>query len=486
MMIDKVRQTMANYKMIEKGDKILVALSGGPDSLCLFHILFELKREFGFKLYLAHFNHGIRRESAGDVNYVRRLSKKFKVSLRLARKDIPKMAKEEGGSIEMIARKARYQFLIDTARELRANKIALGHNQDDQVETFLLNFLRGSGTAGLSGMPAKRKLARLKGGKNIYIIRPLIGAAREEIIAYLDKKKLRARLDASNLSLAFKRNKIRWQLLPLLQKEYNPNIKGVIKRITEIFKEEDIFWQEYLKTIFKNSILKKSKKEIQLNLKKVSAQAEAVQSRILQRALRQLLGDLRGINYAHITAIKKLCRRATGRKFLTLPGNVQVVKNYDKLILEKGKITRDYPFKFPIKAPGGNFFPVLAAKLEIGFKSCNKNVLKRHIEKLRFMPFGKKFEAILDKDRLKFPLFIRNRFPGDRFQPLGLTTFPKLKKYFINKKISLLERGKNPLLVDSRGRIAWVIGLEIADWAKVTAKTRKISKMKYNPSPPVR
>ena len=479
-MIDKVRKTLSDYKMIRKGDKILIAFSGGPDSLCLLYLLLELKKEFGLKLHLAHLNHCLRRDASGDVNYIRWLSRKFKVPLTIAKKDIPKIARQANGSIEMVARNVRYRFLAETAGKAGANKIALGHNQDDQIETFLLNFLRGAGTTGLSGMPPKRKLAGLKRNKNIYIIRPLIRIARREIMGCLNEQKLRPRMDSSNLSPAYKRNRIRWKLLPLLKKEYNPGIDKVIVRMRQIFEEENDFWQNYLKKIFKDIILRGEKGSIQIDIKKLLAQPKAVQNRIIQAALKQLVGELMGFNYEHITALKRLCHKDAGRKTLSLPHGIQAVKNYGKLILGRFNSAPDYFFEFPIKSPGGNFFPNLFSKLEIHFKPYSKSNIQKHIDRLRQTVSPGRFEAILDKDRLRFPLVIRNRRPGDKFQQLGSNRFPKLKNYFINKKVSFSERRQVPLLVDSGGEIIWVIGREIADWARVTEKTRKVLKLKYS------
>jgi len=476
-MINKVRKTICDYAMVQRSDRILIALSGGPDSVCLLYLLCELKKELGFKLHLAHLNHGIRREAAGDVNYVRQLSRKFNIPLTVAKRDIPKIVKEKGGSIEMVARDIRYHFLTKTAKEVGANKIALGHNQDDQVETFLLNFLRGAGITGLSGMPAKRKLEPAK-NKSIFIIRPLIKTSRKEILAYLSKKGLHPRFDSSNLDSVYKRNKIRLKLLPLLKNEYNPNIKNVIARTTQIFEEENAFWQNYLKTIFKN-IVTKAKKGIQLDVRKLLTQAKAVQNRVIQEALKQFSGDLKGVSFEHIVAIRKLCRREQGRKVLTLPGGLQAVKDYGALILERCRPEPSYFFELSVKTPGENLFSDLSSKLEVRLQNYNENNIRRFINKMRSVSVGEKFEAIFDKDKLKFPLIIRNKRPGDRFQQLGFSDFTKLKNYFINKKIGLLERKKIPLLIDSQGRIAWVIGNEIANWSKVTKKTKKILRLKY-------
>ncbi len=480
-MINKIKETIREYKMFQKGDRILVAVSGGPDSVCLLSVLYELKKEFGYRLYLAHLNHGIRKEEAGaDVNYVKRLSRRFNLPVYISKMDVPRIAKEKGDSIETAAREARYHFLTGIASKKGINKIALGHNRDDLVETFLINFLRGAGMAGLSGIPAKRKIYLANDKKNIEIVRPLIRIRRDEITRYLNERKFRPRLDSSNLEVFYRRNKIRWKLLPFLEKEYNANIKDVITRTARIFEKENLFWKNYLSGILKEIVTKKNSKTIHLDVKKLLSQEEAVQNRAIQEVLKQFAGDLKGFNYEHIMAIRELCRKEKGRKFLVLPREIQVVKDYRKLILEKYRLNSDSSYEYPVKIAGTNFLFHRSVRLKADIKTHDKDLFKKHVNNLKLIPPGEKFESMFDRDKLDLPLTVRNRRPGDKFQPLGFNSYIKLKDYFINKKISRLDRNSIPLLVDTRKRIIWVMGYEIADWAKVTENTGNILRVKYS------
>ena len=210
--------------MFTKGDRVLVGVSGGPDSIALLLALHGLKSELGLKLFVASLNHMFRKDAEKDIRFVKKMAAKLKVPLFTENIDIPKQHKVDGGSKEDLARTVRYDFFLKAAKKFRANKIALGHTRDDQAETVLMRLIYGAGITGLSGIPATRKFNKY------LIVRPFIETARSDINLYLKEKKVEAKIDVTNSDNAYKRNKIRSQLIPLLEREYNPNIKEALAR----------------------------------------------------------------------------------------------------------------------------------------------------------------------------------------------------------------------------------------------------------------
>ncbi|MCM8763039.1 MAG: tRNA lysidine(34) synthetase TilS, partial [Candidatus Omnitrophica bacterium] len=225
MFLQKIKQTIRKYNLIQENDTVLAAVSGGPDSVALLYSLHALRKILKFNLYVAHLDHGLREDSIKDREYVLDLAKKLKLPAVIGRLDIRELPEE--GSLEEIARKKRQEFLFRVAKRIKATKIAIGHNCDDQAETVLMRIIRGSGLYGLNAILPKRKI------EGFVVIRPLIEIPRKEIERYLKKKRIIARIDKSNLEDLYFRNKIRNKLLPLLEKDFNPNIRGVLANLAQ-------------------------------------------------------------------------------------------------------------------------------------------------------------------------------------------------------------------------------------------------------------
>ena len=234
--LDTVRQTIDRYDLLASGGKVVVAVSGGPDSLCLLHGLRELRDEYGVQLHVAHLNHCLRGlDSAEDSRFVWQIAADWGLPLTRSSVNVKKLVKEQKGSVEEMARQVRYRFLAQPQQQAGADRIALGHNADDQTETVLMHWLRGAGLAGLRGMRPKSPLGELRLGEeetampDLLLIRPLLYVARSEIEAYCEAHELRPRFDRSNLDTTYFRNRLRHELLPHLE-GYNPNIREVIRR----------------------------------------------------------------------------------------------------------------------------------------------------------------------------------------------------------------------------------------------------------------
>ena len=242
-MKQKVLETIKKYNLIENGDRIVIGVSGGPDSICLLHILNELKNELNFEIFVAHINHMIRKEANSETEYVKKMCKKLKIECFIKRIDVIKIANNLKRGTEETGRQIRYDFFNEVLKKTHSNKIATAHNNNDKVETIIMNILRGSGTSGLKGIEAIRD--------NKYI-RPLIEISRDEIEDYCNKNNLNPKIDKSNYENIYTRNKIRNTVIPYIQKEFNPNIIKTINRLSEVSTEEN----EYLNKITEEAFIK--------------------------------------------------------------------------------------------------------------------------------------------------------------------------------------------------------------------------------------
>lgn len=316
MILDKVKETIKRYNLIGKGDKIIVAVSGGPDSVALLYLLNSLKKELKISLHVAHLDHMLRKDSCKDREFVERLASKLKIPVTIANINIKELAK--AGSLEEIARNARLGFLFKVARDIKADKIALGHNLDDQAETVLMRIIRGAGLYGLSGILPKRNIAGYE------IIRPLIEVKRREIEAFLKRKKIRPRIDISNLEDIYFRNKIRNRLLPLLEQEYNKNIKEVLSNMAQSLGCD----YDYLMGVAKRT-MKSSKNKLELKL--LIRLHPAIRRLALRMSIAMVKGDTRRIAFAHIKELEGLIFNRPVNSIVDLPKGLSVVKKKNHL-----------------------------------------------------------------------------------------------------------------------------------------------------------
>jgi len=317
MLIEKVRKTIRKYSLLKKNDTVLLGVSGGPDSLTLLYVLAALKKEFNLKLQVAHLDHMLRSDSEQDMEFVERVAKKLDLPFTGTRINIKEIAKK--GSLEEICRNARLGFLFKVAGNIKAAKIALGHNLDDQAETVLMRLLRGSGLYGLAGILPKKKIY------GFTIIRPLIEVKRKEIETFLKRRKLVPRIDPTNHQDIYLRNKIRNKLLPGLEKDYNRNIKEVLSHTAESVAND----YDYLNQI---SIVAAKGLGANINLKKFSRLHLAVQRMALRRKIFQLKGNTRRIDFRHIQEIEELILNRPVNSIVDLPGNIRVKKTKQSLV----------------------------------------------------------------------------------------------------------------------------------------------------------
>jgi tRNA(Ile)-lysidine synthase len=468
MLTEKVLATITKYRMLSKNDKVLVCVSGGPDSVALVYLLYFLRDEFKLKLQIAHLNHMIRGSQADqDAEFVRKLSQRLNLPIISKKKDVPSFVKKNKMSLEEGARLLRYRFFLEAAKKFKADKVAIGHTADDQVETVLMRIIRGTGLEGLGGMQPVSEQNGIK------IIRPLIEVWKEEITDYLREKNLRFRMDLSNKDRAYFRNKIRLGLIPHLSRSYNPGIKEIILRFSDAVRQDCDYLEKSSKKAFENlseAWAKKNKTEVGISIRRLKKYPLAVQRRIMRLAIKKVKGDLQRINFQNLKDLNSLIQGRNRNLFLHLAGGIRARRDYDKLIFySSSRQKKIKKFKYRLKTPGITIIPETGLKLKTISMPGRKGLIKKKTKNNNIKLF--------DYDKLKFPLLARNRFPGDRIRPLGMKGEKKLKDIFIDQKIPLPQRDSTPVIVSADKRIVWVVGAKTSDEFKLTSKTKRVLKI---------
>jgi len=463
----QVRGTIARYGMLRSGERILVAVSGGPDSTALLAILHRLAPEMRLDLHVAHLDHGWRgRSSARDAEFVRRLAVRLGLPVTVGHLGavVWQTRVRRQSSREARARELRNSFLRETAREIGAHKVALGHTRDDQAESFLMRLLRGAGPRGLAGTyPVVDGV----------IIRPLIDTRRRDILAYLKERHLSYRIDPTNRDLSLTRNRIRLRLLPLLERQFNPNVVETLAHAADLLRDEDNYLGDLAAERFR-LLASLRGDSVVLRSRALQDLPVPLRRRILRLALAEARGDLRRIALQHVEQSLSLLEERRRRGRVSLPGGTAVDVQGDQL-----RIAREGP---PAGAAAAGDDGVIAREAlcpvpgEVhlpGFGlRLRATVVPRSEAPVDLRTAGRS-RAYLDADLLPGPLLIRPRRPGDRFVPLGAPGTRKVKSFLIDRKVPVDERGRIPLVL-SGDRIAWVVEHAIDDRFKVTDRTSRI------------
>jgi|Deesub1362B_J571_1020462.scaffolds.fasta_scaffold00082_82 tRNA(Ile)-lysidine synthase len=446
--LEKVKRTIDRYGMLFGGERIMVGLSGGPDSVCLLHILKELSPSFRLGLMALYVDHGLRpEETAKEIEFCKEVCKGLGVEFFIKSVDTRGYAEEHSLSIQEAARRLRYWMFEQTALEAEADRIATGHNADDQAETVVMRLLRGSGMKGLGAIPPVR-------GK---VIRPLLEVQRQEIEQYLTARGIQWLTDSSNLSDKYLRNRIRKELMPVL-KRFNPKIVETLCRTAALLREENEYIEARVNSALMKLISRRTDKKVELFL----APLENMERVILRRALRRAIDEtkgLRGIGFEHIEEIIDMIQSAPTGARLYLPRGIRVIKGYSTLI-----ITAERPQKlseYVLQVPG-----------ETVLKEAGLVLISSISEKVEGYGDGKT-EAVFDLDTLSFPLKIRPRKEGDFFYPFGFGKRKKLQDFFVDEKVPKEERDTVPILT-SEDKIVWVVGYRTDERFKVTSSTRRV------------
>ena len=483
MLFRQVKRTIDRYQLLARGERLIVGVSGGVDSMVLLHVLNSCRDALALSLVVAHVNHGLRPgESEKELELVRREANRLNLPFEYGQFDVMEFAKQEGLSLQDAGRRIRFRFFMSLLAKYGAQKIALGQNADDQVETVLLRLIRGAGLKGLKGMlPVREEI----------VIRPLLETWRKEIESFAREEGIPYLFDSSNLKESYLRNRLRLKLVPLIEKEYQPNFREVILKTSSILREEDDYIEKGAEEAYEK-IVREEGDHLSFRFSEYRELHGAVKWRLLQRMVKRLhsTGMAGGEGSPGIDPIYVKLNQASPSFLLKLCPHLYLEKRYDEVLIRRGKATPVPPFEVELISPGRNRIEALGKEIrieEIPFLSTltgegsPPSLFPLTGEGSIPSPSPIKGEgggdtACFDFEELQFPLKIRSFRPGDRFRPLGMRGTQKVKAFFIDHKVPRFERERVPLLVSGE-RIIWVIGHRIDDGVKVTEKTRKVLKV---------
>lgn len=456
------KQSIDQLGLFAEGDRVLVAVSGGPDSVALLHILSQLREEFSLKLEVAHLQHGIRGDEAKeDARFVAQLAARLQLPFHLKEIDLPNMKSAAGkGNLEALARAQRYRFFAEILGERKLDKVATAHTRDDQAETVLMWFFRGAGLTGLGGMAPVHHT--VTDGYKLTVIRPLLEISKSKLLRYLNERHLEYRLDQTNQDPALLRNWLRLDLLPRIERRYDARLPARLAQQAEIFRDEnallDVLARQRHVVIAEAGGLSRAG---------LLGQPRALQRRILRLWIERMRGHVRGLEFVHIEDGLRLISEGPLQGRVSIPGGWELVREYDSLKLEKRLRTRrrvcyDYPLEI------STMLSIAEAGLEI------------HSEPLPAPPErlpDNLMEAVFDTADLGGALSLRNFRRGDRFQPMGMTGHKKVKDLFIEKRVPLSIRSRWPLLVSGED-ILWIPGYGRSAAGRVSKATTAVLRLK--------
>jgi tRNA(Ile)-lysidine synthase len=471
-MIADIANVLKQSCQLQPDRLLVVGVSGGPDSVCLFHILLQ----HGYPLIVAHLNHSLRPEAAEEAEFVRQLAAQWQTPFILEQQNVAAFAKKNGYSLEEGARIARYRFLSSVAAKSNAQAIAVAHTADDQVETVLMHLLRGAGASGLRGMAFRTRLENQD--VDIPLVRPLLSTWRKDILNYLEAYQIPSRLDQSNLDIRFYRNRLRHELIPFLE-GYNPAVRQNLWRMAEILRAEDEALDEIAQAAWKLCLSSAGEGYVFFKREELSAQKIAIQRRLVRKSIGLLRPGLRDIDFDAIDRALAFVQSPAPSKHIELGSGLCIHYESGAICLANERTNLPtaswpqvpageaylLPFEGRLTLPGGwilrselNPEPPQAEPVDgTGWSTARADP----------------YQAWMDADQLEAPLLVRARQPGDRFYPLGLASHSlKLSDFMINVKLPQRARAGWPLVI-SGNRIAWVPGLRLAHPFRVTSQTRR-------------
>jgi tRNA(Ile)-lysidine synthase len=436
----QVQKTIQHYGMVAAGDNVLVAVSGGADSVALLLCLHKIAPKLKLTLSIAHLNHGIRgSEGDADEEFVRRLSEDLQLPFFSETIDVKQRAETTRQNLEELARQTRYDFLQRTAQQTGAEKIAIGHTLNDQAETILFRLIRGSGLEGLAAIHP------VMGER---VIRPLLECSRDSILEYLNRREAKFQEDSTNQDLKYARNRIRHELLPYLQKRFNPQVVFTLAREAALTREAWLFIKSEAARAFENLECRRNE-DIVLNLFSLRELHPVLQKELMRHALRERAGSLRGITHRHIDSMLSLCRTGSSGDQIMLPLGVTAIRQFNTLLLTMHFTPPEPSFIYELNIPGECC--LTEAKTLIRATICPTPDFKA-ITVNRFR------QAYLEKSILPKVLTIRTRRPGDRY---GGAEHRKVKKMLIDSRVPSLQRPGLPMVVAGND-VIWIPGFRPA------------------------
>jgi len=488
-----VREIIEEYGLLARGEMVVVGVSGGADSLCLLDVLCRLKPEYDVSLHVAHLDHGIRgQEAKEDAIFVRKLCEQRGLDYTIGRWNVPRYARKYRLSLEEAARQARYAFLGQVARRVGSRTVAVAHNADDQAETVLMHFLRGSGLAGLRGMlpvswmdelrlASRRESLPLESGR-VKLIRPLLRVWREQVEAYCRARGLAPRFDRSNLDQTYFRNRLRHQVLPYLE-TVNPNIRELLLRTAQVAAGDYQVLRQVLGDQWPDVVRSASEQAIILDRAAFEKLPIGLQRSFIRESVHRLEFSLRDIDWVHVENAIRVVRTGRVGAEATLPRGMKLVVDYDRIVVagpDYEPTSPDWPRvarQIALSVPGAEQLPDGG-----GWRVSTRLVRLSDLEE-DWARNPNRFVAYLDAECLDLAdLRLRPRRSGDRFVPLGLEHQQSVRSFMINAHVPRKERDRIPLLV-SGGRILWVVGWRLdARCAIRPGRTRRVLVVSFSKS----
>ena len=452
------------HNMLDAGDRVLVALSGGPDSVALLHLLLRIAPERSLRLGVAHLHHGLRgAEADRDAAFVADMAGKLALPFHGERRDADAVRRREKLSPEEAARRVRYDFLASVKEAEGYDRVALGHQADDNAETVLMRLIRGAGPAGTAGMVPVRPDG---------FIRPLLYAGREEILAFLEAEKIPRMADSSNADERFLRNRIRKRLLPLLRRDFNPGMVAALNRYAEIRRDEEAWLAEVAADLTDRCTLRTEDGIPVLSVVALRELPLAARRRTIRTALERVRGHLRRISMGHVASILDLLDGDGRHRRLDLPNRIRAVRTGWELrfvpLAGNPRECRESPIRYAYRMDGPGLLPIP----EIGGRLSVVEVPKPALRDVRG---AGQSVAFFDMRKVGFPLIVRNARPGDRFTPSGMAGTRKVADFFADRKVPAPDRSRCPVLL-SGDRIVWVVGYRIDEAVKLAPSTENALK----------
>ena len=454
-LINKVRITLARHAMCTRGDHLLIALSGGADSMALLHILHALAPSLEITLAVAHLNHGIRGDEARrDQEFSRNAAQALSLDFYTREVDVPALAQKGKIGMEEAARQARYAFLHDVAKTCGATRIAVGHHKGDIAELLLLNLMRGSGLKGLGGMDPITPNG---------VIRPLMDLSRTEITIGLEAMGVPHITDTTNSDTAYTRNRVRHRLIPLMAQEFNPSIVETLARTADLLRDEEAWIESITQDHYEACLLEHNREDLIISIPRLSVLHPAAQKRVLRYAVRVILGSTRTLTSAHALSLVQLVKKGNAGHYVDLSRGLRGVLTEEGLHLSAegknlrttrpGLLTEAPPFEYTVESIAPDCpltlpIPETGDSLSFRWVSAPTPPLEPHRNALR---------VVVGSDAIGFPLTIRNSRPGDRFRPSGGEGTRKIGRFLGDCHVPAHDRPGVPLVI-SLGTILWVAG----------------------------
>lgn len=439
-MLDKIRATIKKFNMLTYGDSVVIGVSGGADSVCLTDVLNSLKEEYSLDITLVHVNHNIRgREAQRDEDFVICLGEKYGNKVRVFSYQVEEMAKNEGLTVEEMGRKLRYNSFYSVAGD--KGKIAVAHNLNDNCETMLMRFFRGTGIKGLGGISASRDR----------IIRPLINTDRSEIEAYCNERGLKYCTDSTNNIEEYTRNKIRLNIIPMIKREFNENIAVTMARTAELMTDEDSFMDGLAKRAYKECEIEPKR----IDIDKLITYDKVIQRRIVRIGFIDYSVDLHDISYEHVENVLSLCYKESG-KIIELPNGLRAIREHNTILFYK--TDEKEHFNYNVEVGKKYLFNEIGVGIMLSqekYEGNEKNICT----------------ISLDYDKINTNLFLRGRQTGDKISLYSGTK--TIKKLFIDEKIPLSKRDKIPLLACGND-IIWIKDMKTSSYFKATENSENI------------